>query len=63
MGGAARLVVEVDGHRYHRGQLTMTEDLLRDRRLGDRGFEILRFAYWQVVEKPDAVVALIRGRL
>src|SRR3954447_13533385 len=37
-----RLIVETDGERYHRGQLAKAEDLLRDHRLREMGFEVLR---------------------
>lgn len=60
---AQRLVVETDGRRYHRGQLARTADLERDARLRARGFEVLRFGYWQVVNGTLAVIASVRARL
>ncbi|MCW2608384.1 MAG: hypothetical protein JWO60_3077 [Frankiales bacterium] len=56
----ARLVVEVDGRRWH-------EDAARDQRvdnaLAAAGWRVLRFSWSQVVHDPDAVIALVRAAL
>jgi very-short-patch-repair endonuclease len=51
----AGLVVEVDGYRYHSDRATFRSDRARDRELGRRGLEVLRFADEEVGEEPDAV--------
>jgi very-short-patch-repair endonuclease len=58
-----RLVVEVDGERYHRGEVARLADLQRDARLGALGFEVLRLGYWEIVNDPEGVVARVRERL
>jgi very-short-patch-repair endonuclease len=58
-----RLIVETDGHRFHRGSLATKEDLVRDAALRGLDFEVLRLGYSRIVNSPDAVVAELRGRL
>jgi very-short-patch-repair endonuclease len=58
-----KLIVETDGHRYHRGQLARATDLHRDHRLRALGFEVLRLGYWAVVNDAPNVVAQLRARL
>jgi very-short-patch-repair endonuclease len=58
-----RLIVETDGGRFHRGPVATADDLLRDAKLRELGFEVLRIAYWQVVSEPLAVVGQLRARL
>jgi very-short-patch-repair endonuclease len=41
----SKLVVETDGHRYHRGHQLFEDDRSRDARLKRSGFEVLRFSY------------------
>jgi len=60
---ARRVIVEVDGRRFHRGALATSDDLLRDQRLRELGYVVLRFSYWQVVNEPGEVVAIVRTRL
>ena len=50
-----RLVVEVDGGQHQ----DCEQDLIRDRRLNDAGFRVLRFWNNQVLAETDAVVESI----
>lgn len=52
-----RLVVEVDGARWHTDP---ARDQGRDNRLTSLGWRVLRFSWSQVVRDPDQVVRLIR---
>jgi very-short-patch-repair endonuclease len=52
-----RLVIEVDGRRYHVDRFE--EDRRRDARLSIRGFRVLRFSYRQVFERWGEVKAAI----
>lgn len=58
-----RLIVETDGHRYHRGAVAAADDLERDRRLATLGFEVLRFTYRDVMTEPKRTAAHVRARL
>ena len=59
----ARLIVETDGYRYHRGSISFEDDRARDNQLARLGYEVLRFTYRRVVEEPEAVADLVRSRL
>ena len=54
-----RLVVEVDGGQH----LDNQRDQVRDKRLLEAGFEVLRFWNNQVLEETDAVAEVILGAL
>jgi very-short-patch-repair endonuclease len=59
----ARLVVEVDGYRYHSSRATFRADRARDRELGRRGLTVLRFADDELDDDPLAVMSSVRDRL
>jgi very-short-patch-repair endonuclease len=59
----ARLIVETDGYRYHSGRAAFESDRARDRELRRRGYEVLRFAYREVTEEPDTVIASLPAHL
>ena len=59
----ARLIVETDGYRGHRGRATFEHDHRRQAHLTALGYEVLRFTWRQVVDEPDEVVAALRARL
>lgn len=59
----AKLVVEVDGHRYHRTVAQSAADLARQNAFVDQGYTVLRFTPAQLAEEPDRVVALVRRTL
>lgn len=54
-----KLVVEVDGLRYHRTPLEQRRDLERTHALEEAGLTFRRFSYWQVAKDP----AYTEGRL
>jgi very-short-patch-repair endonuclease len=63
--GAVKLDIEVDGERYHRdwsGNLK-GRDLVRNLRLQEQGWQVLRFWVYQVRDDLDACVAKIRDAL
>jgi hypothetical protein len=60
---AWRVVVELDGLRFHSEPGQVARDKARDRRLAIRGYLVLRFTYWELVERPAEVVAEIREAL
>jgi very-short-patch-repair endonuclease len=51
-----KLVVETDGWRAHGGRLAFEEDRARDLELRLLGYEVVRFTYRQVMERPAMVV-------
>jgi hypothetical protein len=59
----ARLVVELDGRRWHDGRLALERDSARDNRLMAQGWRVLRFTWDDVVNRPREVVATIRRAL
>lgn len=58
-----RLVVEVDGFRYHSSRGAFERDRLRDAALGGMGFRVIRITWRQIVRGPEAVVARIATAL
>ncbi|CAG7844890.1 hypothetical protein USB125703_01141 [Pseudoclavibacter triregionum] len=55
-----RLIVEADGIEFHKGE-QVQRDRNRDNALQRLGFHVLRFTYWDVVERPEQVLATIRA--
>jgi very-short-patch-repair endonuclease len=63
---AERLIVEVDGHRWHSSRNRFERDRARDADLAAAGFIVLRFTWRQIDDEPDRVVgriAFMLGRL
>ena len=58
----ARLIVEVDGYRYHRSPSAFETDRERDVRLTLAGWTVLRFTWAQVIQRPAWVAAAVRAR-
>ena len=56
----ARLVVEVDGARWHRAA---RRDQDRDNQLAAAGWRVLRFSWHEVVREPDEVLRTLRAAL
>ncbi len=52
-----RLIVEVDGYRFHSTRRAFEHDRRKEADLRAAGFVVLRFSYWQVREEPLVVVA------
>lgn len=57
------LVVETDGHAFHRGREAFERDRRRDQALAMSGFETLRFTWRQVTEEPQRVAATVGALL
>jgi very-short-patch-repair endonuclease len=59
----ARLIVEVDGYRYHRSPRSFEEDRARDVTLSVADWTVLRFTWAQITGRAAWVAAAIRRRL
>ena len=59
----ARLIVEVDGFAFHGHRPAFERDRLRDMVLRDRGFEVIRVTWKQLVDQPLLVIAHIARAL
>lgn len=55
----SRLVIELDGRRYHDTASRFEEDRRRDALLSTRGFRVLRFSYRQVMDDWEDVEAAV----
>lgn len=60
---AQRVVVEIDGHRYHGTRAAFERDRARDARLTLAGYRVVRFTYRQLIREPAAVASLLLGLL
>jgi very-short-patch-repair endonuclease len=60
---AERLVVEVDGYRYHSDRRAFEADRARDRELARRGFAVLRFTDRELSRDPNAVATSLHAHL
>lgn len=58
-----RLVVEIDGRRFHDNPVGFERDRKRDRALQLAGFRVVRFTHAQIEGEPDAVASAIRRLL
>jgi very-short-patch-repair endonuclease len=58
-----RLVVEVDGYRFHASRTAFERDRRRDADLNATGFRVLRITWRQLVEEPVAVIARLAQAL
>jgi uncharacterized protein DUF559 len=58
-----RLIVELDGRRAHGTPARMESDRARDLALRRAGYSVTRYAWRQVTEQPDLVVADLRAAL
>jgi very-short-patch-repair endonuclease len=59
----ARLIVEVDGFAFHGHRAAFERDRQRDMMLRDRGFEVIRVTWKQLVDQPLVVIAHIARAL
>jgi very-short-patch-repair endonuclease len=48
-----KLVVEVDGHRFHGNRRAFELDRERDQRLTLAGYRVVRFTWRQIVREPE----------
>jgi very-short-patch-repair endonuclease len=60
---AERVVVELDGWRFHRSRHQFELDRRRDAKLARAGYRVVRFTYRQVTDAPHEVVATLRAAL
>jgi hypothetical protein len=60
---AARVIVEIDGHRYHGTRTAFERDRDRDARLTVAGYRVVRFTYRRLVREPAAVAAILERLL
>lgn len=58
-----RVVVELDGRRWHATTQAQTEDRRRDRLAAHHGWLTLRFGWQEIVERPEAVLDECRAVL
>ena len=58
-----RLVVEVDGEKFHSGPIAFEDDRRRDALLSALGYRVLRFSYRQVMERWPEVEAAVFAAL
>jgi very-short-patch-repair endonuclease len=59
----AKLIVEVDGYRYHRSPTAFETDRARDVKLTLAGWRVLRFTYAQITQQPAYVAAALQCAL
>jgi very-short-patch-repair endonuclease len=57
----ARLIVETDGYRFHRGRQAFEGDRARDAELKLLGNDVLRFTYTQITREPLRVARTLRA--
>jgi very-short-patch-repair endonuclease len=60
---AQRVVVEIDGHRYHGTRTAFERDRARDARLTLAGYRVVRFTYRRLIREPAAVASVVIGLL
>jgi very-short-patch-repair endonuclease len=60
---AARLIVEVDGDRYHGTAFARRTDAAKQARLEAAGYRVLRLTWEQVTQRPQQTVARLRRAL
>ena len=58
-----RLVVEVDGYRYHRTRAKFERDRRKDAQLLVAGYRVLRITWWQLTREPETVIATLAATL
>jgi very-short-patch-repair endonuclease len=58
-----RVVIEVDGNRWHSGRRARVRDAERDNYLNLKGWTVLRFTWLDLVERPEYVLDQIRRAL
>lgn len=54
-----KLNIEIDGDQFHADPASVQRDKERDALLGEQGWHVVRFTYWQLVEKPEWVLSVI----
>ncbi|BBY86629.1 DUF559 domain-containing protein [Mycolicibacterium tokaiense] len=57
---AAMVAVEIDGLAHHSDAVTFGKDRTRQNALILMGWRVLRFTWWDLTERPDAVIATVK---
>jgi hypothetical protein len=60
---ASRVGVELDGYAFHKDPSTFRHDRYRQNRLVLAGVTVLRYTWWDIDLRPDAVLEELRGAL
>ncbi len=60
---SARLIIELDGRRWHSTRADFQRDRDRDRRAVEHGWRVLRFTHGDVIKRPQAVIDSILAAL
>jgi very-short-patch-repair endonuclease len=58
-----RLIVEVDGFRFHSSRSAFEHDRRRDAGLSSQGFRVIRITWRQIVDRPEALIARLAKAL
>jgi very-short-patch-repair endonuclease len=58
-----RVLIEVDGRRFHAARRRQKNDMRRDNVMNVRGWTVLRFSWEDVVTEPEYVLAMVRQAL
>ena len=58
-----KVLIEVDGRRYHAARQRQKNDMRRDNVMNVRGWTVLRFTWEDVVNDPEYVLDLVRQAL
>jgi very-short-patch-repair endonuclease len=58
-----RVIVELDGYRYHGTRLAFERDRSKDAALQVAGYRVLRVTYRRLMREPEGVVADLRALL
>jgi very-short-patch-repair endonuclease len=58
-----RLIVEIDGYRFHSSRSAFERDRRRDAELAAAGYQVIRMTWRRITEEPYSVVALLSQAL
>lgn len=61
--GSHRLVVELDGRRWHHDPLTRQDDAVKQAILEAHGYRVLRITWWQIVSHPRQTLRRVGAAL
>jgi hypothetical protein len=58
-----KLVIELDSVRHHSAKLDQEHDAEREERITAAGWEVIRFTWWDVMDRPGWVLSELRRRV
>ena len=58
-----KLIVEVDGYEGHAGRLAFLDDAARENELRSQGYQVIRFTWEEVTQRPDLVARLVKQEI